>query len=129
MDEFVEVARKVMGELDEPFRKWLENIVVDVELEPSAELLEELEMDPQKDTLMGLFEGFAVTEQEYGEHLPNRILLFKRPIEEVCRSRAEIAYKIRRTLVHELAHHFGYSEEDLEAYEAQQSPFDGDEEP
>jgi len=129
MDEFVEVARKVMGELDEPFRKWLENIVVDVELEPSAELLEELEMDPQKDTLMGLFEGFAVTEQEYGEHLPNRILLFKRPIEEVCRSRAEIAYEIRRTLVHELAHHFGYSEEDLEAYEAQQSPFDGDEEP
>jgi len=100
-----------------------------VELEPSAELLEELEMDPQKDTLMGLFEGFAVTEQEYGEHLPNRILLFKRPIEEVCRSRAEIAYEIRRTLVHELAHHFGYSEEDLEAYEAQQSPFDGDEEP
>ena len=85
-------------------------------------------MDPEEDTLMGLFEGRAVTEQEYGEHLPNRILLFKRPIEEVCRSRAEIAYEIRRTLVHELAHHFGYSEEDLEEYESRQSPFDADQE-
>jgi predicted Zn-dependent protease with MMP-like domain len=97
-----------------------------VELEPTAEMLEELEMDPAEDTLMGLFEGRAITEQEYGEHLPNRILLFKRPIEEVCRSRAEVAFEIRRTLIHELAHHFGYSEEDLEEYESRPSPFDAE---
>jgi predicted Zn-dependent protease with MMP-like domain len=126
MREFVDVARRVMDELEAPFRDWLENIVVDVELEPSDELLEELEMDPDEDTLLGLFEGRAVTEQEYGEHLPNRILLFKRPIEAVCRSRQEIAFEIRRTLVHELAHHFGYSEEDLEAYESRPSPFDAE---
>jgi predicted Zn-dependent protease with MMP-like domain len=126
MKEFVAIARRVMDELEDPFRDWLDNIVVDVELEPSAELLEELEMDSDEDTLLGLFEGRAVTEQEYGEHLPNRILLFKRPIEEVCRSRAEIAYEIRRTLIHELAHHFGYSEEDLEAFESRPSPFDAE---
>jgi predicted Zn-dependent protease with MMP-like domain len=126
MREFVEIARRVMDELDDPFRRWLENIVVDVEPEPSAELLEELEMDPEEDTLLGLFEGHAVTEQEYGDHLPNRILLFKRPIEDVCRSRAEVAFEIRRTLIHELAHHFGYSEEDLEEYESRPSPFDAE---
>lgn len=124
MREFVRLASQVMLELEEPFQAWLENVVVDVELEPSAELLAELEMDPEEDTLMGLFEGRAITDQEYGEHLPNRILLFKRPIEDVCRSREEVAYEIRRTVIHELAHHFGYSEEDLEAFEARPSPFD-----
>jgi predicted Zn-dependent protease with MMP-like domain len=75
---------------------------------------------------MGLFEGTPLTEQAYGAHAPNRIVLFKQPIERACRSRAEIAYEIRRTVIHELAHHFGYSEEELEAFEAAASPFDDD---
>ncbi len=124
MDEFCRVAREVVDQLPEPFHQWLENVVVDVELEPSRRLLRDLGMDPVEDTLLGLFEGAAITEQEYGDHRPNRILLFKRPIEEVSRSRAEIAYEIRRTVIHELAHHFGYSEEDLEEFESQESPFD-----
>src|SRR5579871_3514508 len=124
MSEFVAIARQVMRELDDPFRRWLENIVVDVEIKPTREMLVDVGLDPDQDTLMGLFEGRAVTEQEFGEHAPNRILLFKRAIEEVCLNRAEVAYEIRRTLIHELAHHFGYSEEDLEEYESRDSPFD-----
>jgi predicted Zn-dependent protease with MMP-like domain len=124
LEEFCQVARQVVDELPEPFHRWLENVVVDVELEPSRKLLRRMDMDPEHETLMGLFEGHAVTEQGYGDHLPNRILLFKRPIEEVCRSRAEIAYEIRRTVIHELAHHFGYSEEELEEFESRESPFD-----
>ena len=124
LEEFCRVARQVVDELPEPFHRWLENVVVDVELEPSRKLLRRMDMDPDRETLMGLFEGHAVTEQGYGDHLPNRVLLFKHPIEEVCRSRAEIAYEIRRTVIHELAHHFGYSEEELEEFESRQSPFD-----
>jgi predicted Zn-dependent protease with MMP-like domain len=124
LDEFCEVARQVVDELPEPFHRWLENVVVDVEMEPSAKLLRRMKMDPGRETLMGLFEGRAVTEQDYGDHLPNRILLFKRPIEAACRSRAEVAYEIRRTVIHELAHHFGYSEEELAEFEARESPFD-----
>ena len=124
LEEFCRVARHVVDELPEPFHRWLENVVVDVELAPSRKLLRRMEMDPDRETLMGLFEGHAVTEQGYGDHLPNRILLFKHPIEEACRSRAEIAYEIRRTVIHELAHHFGYSEEELEEFESRQSPFD-----
>jgi predicted Zn-dependent protease with MMP-like domain len=124
MDEFCRVAREVVDHLPEPFHRWLENVVVDVELEPPRKLLREMGMDPEDDTLLGLFEGAAVTDQEYGDHQPNRIRLFKRPIEEISRSRAEIAYEIRRTVIHELAHHFGYSEEDLEEFESRESPFD-----
>jgi predicted Zn-dependent protease with MMP-like domain len=126
MDDFVAIAQRVIAELDEPFKQWLVNVVVDVELEPTRRMLREVGLDPRQDTLLGLFVGRAVTEQEYGEHAPNQILLFKLPIEEACRSRQEVAYEIRRTLIHELAHHFGYSEEDLAEYEARQSPFDID---
>ena len=122
--EFVVIAQQVIDELGNPFKRWLENVVVDVEIAPSREMLEEVGLDPDEETLMGLFVGRAVTEMEYGEHLPNQILLFKRPIEEACRDRREVAYEIRRTLIHELAHHFGYSEEDLEEFEARPSPFD-----
>jgi predicted Zn-dependent protease with MMP-like domain len=128
MRDFVTIAQRVMGELRDPFKRWLENIVVDVEISPTREMLEDVGLDPRRDTLLGLFEGRPVTDQDFGEHAPNRILLFKRPIEEACRNRAEVAYEIRRTLIHELAHHFGYSEEDLEEYEARDSPFDADQE-
>jgi predicted Zn-dependent protease with MMP-like domain len=123
MDEFCAATRVVLDELPAPFHEWLENVVVDVELEPWPELREEMGLAPDDD-LLGLFQGASVTEQEFGEHAPNRILLFKRSIEAQCRSREEVRYEIRRTVIHELAHHFGYSEENLEAFESQPSPFD-----
>lgn len=124
MREFCEVVQQVLDELPEPFHDWLVNVVVDVEDDPEPRLLRQLGLDPREDTLFGIFEGSAVTEQEYGQHLPNRVRLFKNPLEEACRSRDEIRYEIRRTVLHELAHHFGYSEEDLDEFEARPSPFD-----
>jgi len=121
--EFCAVVEQVLAELPDPFRSWLKNVVVDVEPEPWLELYDELEIEPGE-PLLGLFEGEAITEQGYGEHHPNRILLFQNPIEEVSRSDDEIRYEIRRTVLHELAHHFGYSEEDLDEFESQPSPFD-----
>lgn len=126
MDEFCRAAREVIDGLPDELRSWLENTVVDVELEPWPQLL--AGMTDAGEPLLGLFEGAAITEQEYGEHAPNRIWLFKRPIESICRSRDEVKYEIRRTLLHELAHHFGYSEADLEDFESRPSPFEADEE-
>lgn len=122
-DEFCQIVREVLDDLPEEFRGRLENVVVDVEERPTARLLTQLGQDPDE-PLMGLFQGAPITEQEFGQHHPNRIVLFKRSIEEVSRSRAEVAYEIRRTLLHELGHHFGYSEEDLEFFEDRPSPFD-----
>jgi predicted Zn-dependent protease with MMP-like domain len=122
-DEFCAIVVEVLDELPEMFRGWLDNVVVDVEERPSSRSRAELGDDPDE-TLLGLFQGAPITEQEYGTHLPNRIILFKQPIEDCCRSREEIAYEIRRTVLHELAHHFGYSEEDLDFFEDRPSPFD-----
>jgi predicted Zn-dependent protease with MMP-like domain len=125
MRAFCEIARQVIDQLPDPFREKLENVVVDVESRPSAARLREEGLGPEEwDQLLGYFEGAPLTDQSYGERHPNRITVYKDSIEVASRSAAEIAYEIRRTLMHELAHHFGFSEEDLESFEAKPSPFD-----
>lgn len=123
MADFCHVVRKVLDDLPAHFLPWLENVVVDVEREPTDEMLEDLGLESPAD-LLGLFVGVGIDEQEYGIHVPNRVILFKRPLERASRSRAELEYEIRRTVLHELAHHFGHSEADLADFESQPSPFD-----
>ena len=92
---------------------------------PTIRQLRSVGLTPDEDDgLMGLFEGVPVTEQEADREFPNRVWLFKNSIESVSRSVDEAAYEIRRTIIHELAHHFGWSEEDLEAFESQPNPFE-----
>ena len=127
MKDFCAIVEQVIGEIPQPFHGYLENVAVDVELRPSDRTLHSVGLGPNEwDELMGLFQGKGITEQEYGERHPNRITLYKQPIEASSRSREEIAYEIRRTVIHELAHHFGFSEDDLEKFESTPSPFDGD---
>jgi predicted Zn-dependent protease with MMP-like domain len=125
MSAFCRLVREVLDELPDEFHRRLDNVIVDVELEPSAELRKSLDLESD-DELFGLFDGVSIVEQEHDAPLPNRILIFKGPLEAACRSRDELAYEIRRTVLHELAHQFGYSEEDLDPFESQPSPFDKD---
>ena len=125
MKDFCSLVEQIIHDLPDPFHGYLENVAVDVEPRPSVRTLRSVDMAPHEwNELLGLFEGTALTEQEFGERHPNRITLYKQSIEAASRSREEIAYEIRRTLIHELAHHFGFSEDDLETFEASPSPFD-----
>jgi len=123
LDEFCMLVQQAIEDLPEQFRHYLENVVIDVEPTPTAAVLRELGIK-HGDSLMGLFHGSPLTEQEYGVPTPNRVVLYQRSIEKACRSRDEIAFEVRRTVLHELAHHFGYSEEDLDFFEERPSPFD-----
>ena len=71
--------------------------------------------DPTE-TLFGLYTGTPLTERSssYGMVLPDKITLYQRSIEEVCRTKGEIQEQIRTTLLHEIGHHFGLSEDELE---------------
>jgi predicted Zn-dependent protease with MMP-like domain len=102
---------------------WLENTTVEVQRIPDERLQRQLKLRPKQRSVMGLFEGREITEQEYGMRMPNRIFLFQRAIESQCESAEEVRYEIRRTVLHELAHHFGYSESDLDDFESKPSPF------
>lgn len=124
LPEFCGIVRQVLADLPAQLKPYLENVVVDVERVPSRRLLRKLGMSGSGTTLLGLFEGPALGEREYGISHPVRIRIFKRPIERLCRSREEVAYEVRRTVIHELAHHFGFEEEDLHEFESRPSPFD-----
>jgi predicted Zn-dependent protease with MMP-like domain len=112
--EFRKLAVQALQEIPEEFLEELENVEVWVEEEPDPEVLEELGLDP-RETLFGIYQGLPRGEQSFFQAavLPNRITLFRRPILEVCRTRSEIQEQVRKTVVHEIAHHFGFSEERL----------------
>jgi predicted Zn-dependent protease with MMP-like domain len=100
------------------FRLEIKNLALVVESEPSPELLQEMEIEPP-DTLYGLYQGTPLTERTwaFGNTLPDRIVIFQRPIEEDCEDEGEIRAVIGETLIHEVGHYFGLSEEEIEEIE------------
>jgi len=97
------------------FRPYLENLAVDVEPSPSRRTLHSVGLtDPHG--LLGLYEGTPLTERsvEHGLRLPERVVLYQDNIQRVCRDRREVVEQIRTTVLHEIGHHFGLDEDDLE---------------
>ena len=100
------------------FRERIGNLAIIVEDEPGQDLLADMEIVPP-DTLFGLYQGVPLTERrwDHGNTLPDRIVLYQRPIEDACQSDDEVVVSIGETLIHEVGHYFGMSEEELEAIE------------
>ena len=100
------------------FREAMTNLAVTVESEPSRELLAEMEIEPP-DTLLGLYQGTPLTERSWGHGnvLPDRILLFQGPLERASEDHDDLVVAIGETLIHEIGHYFGLSEEEIEEIE------------
>lgn len=113
-NRFEKLVQQAIEELPEEFREKLENVAVIVEDNPSEELLERMEIPPD-DTLLGLYEGTPLPERGVEAPLyPDRIWIFKQPIEEECDSEEDIKEEIKTTIVHEVAHFFGLDDDYLE---------------
>jgi predicted Zn-dependent protease with MMP-like domain len=102
------------------FREAMQNLAIVVEDEPSARTLADVGLEPP-DSLYGLYQGTPLPERSWaqGNNLPDQITLFQRPIEEDCDDEDDIRAVIGETLIHELGHYFGLSEDEIEAIEAQ----------
>ena len=100
------------------FRAEMTNLALVVEDEPSPQLLAEMEIEPP-DTLYGLYQGTPLTERSHdmGVMLPDVITLFQRPIEEDSEDEDDVRAVIGETLIHEVGHYFGLSEDEIEAIE------------
>jgi predicted Zn-dependent protease with MMP-like domain len=100
------------------FRREIKNLALVVEDEPSLDLLDEMEIEPP-DSLYGLYQGTPLTERSWpwGNTLPDRITLFQKPIEEDCEDEDDVRAVIGETLIHEVGHYFGLSEEEIEEIE------------
>jgi predicted Zn-dependent protease with MMP-like domain len=118
-DEFKALVEEAIDTIPRRFARHVRNLAVVIEDEPSEALLRELEMDPA-DTLLGLYQGTPLTERGagYGNQLPDLITLFQRPIEEAGEGDEDaIVGEIGETLIHELGHYFGMSEDEIMAIE------------
>ena len=113
-DEFEKVVAKALDSLPERVAVHLDNIAIIVEDEPTDEELRDVGLDPETETLFGLYQGVALTERSsLGGELPDRIVIYRRPLLEECQDRAELVREIQDTVVHEVGHYFGLDEEDL----------------
>jgi len=92
----------------------LENVEIIVEWRPSPAQLRRLGLGPGH-SLFGLYEGIPQTVRTSGYNmvLPDKITIYRQPIEAHCQSDEQVRQVVRRTVLHELAHHFGISDERL----------------
>lgn len=113
---FEQLVERALEELPDEFAEKLENLAVVVEDEPDPETLEEMGLDPEADAdeLFGLYYGTPLVEREAAySGLPDRIAIYMGPILRVCGSAGEVVREVRDTVIHEIGHHFGLSDEEM----------------
>ena len=125
--QFERRVAEALATIPRQFRDAMHNIAIVVEDEPSDELLDEMEIEPP-DTLFGLYQGIPLTERttSYGNTLPDRVLIFQGPHERETADEEDLIVCIGETLIHEIGHYFGLSEEEIE--EIEERYWRGDEE-
>ena len=116
--EFLGLVDKALETIQQRFRDALSNIAIVVEDEPSAEAIEETGIEPP-DTLLGLYQGTPLAERQWahGNVLPDKVTLFQSPIEDASEDGDDVIVAIGETLIHEIGHYFGLSEEEIEEIE------------
>jgi predicted Zn-dependent protease with MMP-like domain len=117
-EAFERRVAEALATIPRRFRDAMSNIAIGVEDEPSDELLHDMEIEPP-DTLFGLYQGTPLTERgwAFGNALPDRILLFQGPHEREAEDEDDLIVSIGETLIHEIGHYFGMSEEEIEEIE------------
>ena len=109
---FAALVEEAVAAIPEEFQGYLQNVAICIDEWPAEALLESLDLDPERDTLFGLYEGTSLPERahDFAGHPPDRITIFREPILEACATERAIRREIEVTVVHEIAHFFGLDE-------------------
>jgi predicted Zn-dependent protease with MMP-like domain len=113
-DRFQRLVDEAIASLPKRFRDAMQNMGIFVEDEPTLDQLREVEVEPP-DTIYGLYEGTPLPEREWahGNVLPDRVTLFRLPILEDSADEDDVVVGIGETLIHEVGHYFGLSEDEI----------------
>jgi predicted Zn-dependent protease with MMP-like domain len=115
---FTALARRAFDCLPKKFREHLDHVEFVIQDWPDEELLRSLDLDPKDDTLLGFYDGVPIGERSASTDFPDpvtdTIYLFQGPLEEECATDAELVEQIRVTLLHEIGHHFGLDDDEIE---------------
>ncbi len=118
MEEFEKLVEEAIEELPKEVKERMENVAICVEKRPTG-IINKDEGFWEKRSLLGLYEGVpqGVWGRGFGDHLPDKITIFKEPIERVSKSSEEVKETIKKTVYHEIAHHFGFDESEARKIE------------
>lgn len=111
--EFEKLVSEALDSLSPEFAKKLDNVGVTFAKWPSPMQIAKLRLN-RRSLLFGLYEGIPLTKRSnYSGVLPDKITIFKHPILMVSRNADDVRARVRRTVMHEIGHHFGLSDEEL----------------
>ena len=121
-ETFEELVRQAVATLPEEIAERMSNVDVEVQEQPTEQQLRSLGV-PSGRTLLGLYQGIPLTRRTSGYNLvsPDRIIIFQRPLELTSRGDDDLVKRVRDTVVHEIAHHFGISDERLQEMERERN--------
>ena len=112
-EDFINLAEETLDSLPEEFRSRIQNVAILVEDVPPNQ--SSRRPGQQRHLLLGIFHGVPATKKSVFDLSggPAHIVLYQKNIEAICASEAEVRHQIRQTLIHELGHYFGMTEEQL----------------
>ena len=112
---FEQLVERALAELPERFAEFLEEVPVEIRLRPTLKQLKSVGLD-EDHLLLGLYDGLPLTRRsvEHSGVRPAVIYIFKEDIELASGSERELIEHVRTTVLHEIGHHFGMSEDDLD---------------
>ena len=118
LQRFEELVRRALDTLPEEIAQRISNVDVEVQELPTESQLRSVGV-PSGRTLLGLYQGIPLTRRTSGYSMvpPDRITIFKRPLEMISRGDDDLVNQVRATVIHEVAHHFGISDERLHEIE------------
>lgn len=115
-DRFSSLVVRALDNLPEEFIELMDNVEIVVDDYPEPHQLDGVD----RNELLGLYEGVPLIERDtnYSLVLPDKITIFQKPIESFCSSDEEIVNQVEKTVRHELAHHFGMDDDELDLIES-----------
>lgn len=119
LDDIEALARAALETIPDPLRNHVEGVVIRVEDFPDEETCRAMDLESEFD-LLGLYSGVSIDHEEAVavRQNVNMIFLYRRPLLDYwCETGEELGHLVRHVMIHEIGHHFGFSDEDMEALE------------
>lgn len=114
--EFRKLVEEAIDGLPSKIKRKMENVAIVVEDEPSFFQKQKLKA---RGLIFGLYQGVPKSKRgsSYGEVLPDKITIFQKPIEQVFKTKKQLKERVKKTVHHEIAHHFGFNEKEVRKLE------------
>ncbi len=115
LEDFEKLVDEALESIPPAFEQYMEGLAIDIEPMPDDETLDEMGIDDPRD-LLGLYRGTPLTSRsvEHSFRLPDSVVIYQRNLERMCRTRKQLVHQIRKTILHEVGHHFGMDEDELD---------------